>query len=185
MRESIHLFLVGLLKRAYYWVPPIFLDPFDVYNRYLKHVFHTGDIEMPSKWGLIAFVIMIFWAAIMTYHELRKTTKSTYDELRKARLDELYKYLPEANKDKIFRIFYELLKEGRFLKNANTVRRQEWDERVIKEIKNYCSQEFENIYFLNTGRRNQRITPLEDINYDKALYEIEKLIDVQFDWFIK
>src|SRR5208283_4419986 len=114
MWESTKLFFKGLLKRAYFWIPPIFLDPFDLYRVYIRPLLpreYQRDIIIPSEWALIAFMLMILFASIMTYHELRKS-----------RLNELYTYLPKANKDRIFRIFYELIKDGRFEKDSCTER---------------------------------------------------------------
>ncbi len=176
MRESIRFFFSGLFKRAYWGILFIFLDLFDLYDRFIKPLLPSKwqGINMPIGWGILLFFLVILWAALMTYHDLRKT-----------KMSEFLKYAPEYNKDRIFRIFYELLKEGKFLKNANTERRQQWDEKVLIEISKHCRVEFNHIYLLNTRRRNQQITPLEDSNYDKALQEIENLINRDFNLFVK
>lgn len=176
MWKSIKLFFKGIFKSVYFWISLVCLL-YAIYDIFIKHLLPTKyqkDIYMLPQLGLILFAIMIMLAGVTTYHKLRTT-----------RLHELYEYLPEANKDRIFKIFYELYKEGEFLKNANTERRQNWDEEVLKEIKNHCLIEFEHIYLLNTGRRNYEFTPLEDGNYDKALSELKDFLDRDFNLFVK
>lgn len=174
---SFKLFLIGFIKRFYFWIPTIFLEPIDLYNQYIKQLLPNGyqyDIKIPAKLGLILFILMIVGAVTSTYHELRTT-----------RLNDFYKFSPEATKDKIFRIFYELYKEGTFLRDANTERRQKWDEIVLLKMKDHCKIEFKNLYLLNTGRENYVITPLEDKDYDKALDQIKDFIDRDFDIFVE
>ncbi len=176
MWKSIKLFFKGILKSIYFWISLVCLL-YAVYDLFIKQLLplpYQKDINISAELGVILFAVMIILAGISTYHNLRMK-----------RLDELYIYLPEANKDRIFRIFYELHKQGEFLKNANTERRQRWDEDVLKEMKNYCRIEFEHIYLLNTGRRNYKVTPLEDANYDKALSELKDFLDRDFNQFVK
>jgi len=70
-------FFWGVLRRFYWWVPAILLDPFDFYERYLRP--HFGwDIDMPSEWFPVVLAGGMIWAAFLTYHELRsKTANST------------------------------------------------------------------------------------------------------------
>jgi len=176
MQKSLLLFFKVVVRRSYIGIIIIFLDLFDLINLFIKPVLPTKwrDITMPNGWGFILFGLIVLWAAFMAFHDLRKT-----------RMEEFLKYAPEFQRDKIFRKFYELLKEGKFLKSANTDRRQRWDEEVLKTIINYCNQTFKDLYLLNTMRQNSVVTPLEDVHFDKALQEIEKLIDRDFDRFIK
>ena len=178
MWESIKFFFKEVLRRAYVGILFVFLDSFDIFDRLIKPIWPAKwrNIDMPSGWGFMLFGLIILWAAFMAYHDLRKKNMAEFLE-----------YAPEFKRDRIFRIFYELLKEGKFLKNTNTdtERRQQWDEKVLIEISKHCRVEFNHIYLLNTGRRNQQITPLEDNNYDKALQEIEKLLGQDFNLFVK
>ena len=175
MWESIRFFFKAIIRKAWIGILFIFLDLADIYNL-IEPSLPTKwrDITMPDGWGFALFSLIILWAAFMAYHDLRKK-----------KMDEFLKYAPEFRRDRIFRIFYELLKEGKFLKNANTDRRQRWDEEVLKTIADYCNQTFKDLYLLNTMRRNSIVTPLEDIHFEKALREIEKLIDHDFSRFIK
>ena len=72
--RSIVLFLWGVLKRFYFWLPAILLDPFDLYNKYIKLRLPPewqGDIEMPSEAFPYVLAGGLIWASVMTYHELR------------------------------------------------------------------------------------------------------------------
>jgi hypothetical protein len=78
--KSAALFAKGILKRFYYWVPPIFLDPFDLYEHYIQHWLPAGAPErlaIPTWVGLLAFALLFGWAALRTFHELR--LKVAYD----------------------------------------------------------------------------------------------------------
>lgn len=72
--HSVRLFLWGITKRCYYWAPFLFLDLFDIYEIYIKPRLPAdwgGGIVLPAWWGFVLFSLMLFWAAILTYHELR------------------------------------------------------------------------------------------------------------------
>lgn len=72
--RSIALFLWGILKRFYLWLPAILLDPFDLYNKYIKLRLPPEwqeDIEMPSEAFPYVLAGGLIWASVMTYHELR------------------------------------------------------------------------------------------------------------------
>jgi hypothetical protein len=71
--KSIRLFLWGIIKRIYWILPTLILDPFDL----AKRIFNI-NYNMPqwSVWTL--FVLGCLIACILTYHELRlKTVAST------------------------------------------------------------------------------------------------------------
>ena len=87
--------------------------------------------------------------------------------------------------NRIFRIFYELYKEGEFLKQASVERRQTWDEQALKELRNYCTEGFISIYLRDTNRRFNVFTPLDDKYYDTALANIKRLLDEKLDHFVK
>ena len=175
MLKSIWLYSRMLVTNLFLWLSIVlfFLSAYDIFIKPLLPVKYQMETNIPTFILYIFAIGCLFIAGATAYHKLRI-----------ARLEELYKYLPEANKDKIFRIFYELYKEGCFLKNANTDRRQRWDVDVLKEIKNYCHVEFEHIYLLNTGRRNYEFVPLDDLNYDTALSHLKSFIDRDFNQFV-
>jgi hypothetical protein len=93
--------------------------------------------------------------------------------------------LPEANRDRIFKIFYDLCKEGEFLKDAGTERRQRWDEEVLKQIKENCEETFMSIYLMNTRRNVGPLSPVDDEYYDTALTIIKGLLGDNFNRFVK
>ena len=176
MLKSFGLFVASIFKSIYFWISLfcLFYTLSDIFIKPHVPEKYQRIADMPIHIGFILFVIMLFIAGVSAYHKLRMK-----------RLEEFYKFSPEANGDRIFRIFYNLYKEGKFLKGSSTERRQKWDEDVLKEIKNYCQIEFEHIYLLNTGRRNYMFTSLEDENYDKALSNLKDFIDRDFNQFVK
>lgn len=91
-------------------------------------------------------------------------------------MKDFFRYVPEANLDRIFRIFFDLYKEGEFLKAATTERRQKWDEEVVKALMDSCGDLAKNNYLLNTGRRWGVHDPLMDTNYDKAVSIIRDIV---------
>lgn len=79
MRQLIHslgLFIRGILRRAYYWGFALLLDPFDIYNRFIKLYLPEkwqADMNLPNEWwGFGALIVLLFWSAVLTYHELRQ-----------------------------------------------------------------------------------------------------------------
>ena len=128
---------------------------------------------MSGELSLIIFIFLIFLAGVNSYHKLRI-----------ARGNDLYSFYPEAKRAEIFRLFYELHKQGKFEQDSSLERRQKWDADVFKEIKIYCTKVFEWRYLQHTGRRNQQFAPLHDDDYGKALSEIKSLLD-NFDSYIK
>lgn len=75
LKYSLKYLIIGTFKRAYFWVPPILLDPFDLYRQFIKSELPVNwqvDIIMPSDFGFALFVFMVVVAAFLTYHEERK-----------------------------------------------------------------------------------------------------------------
>lgn len=72
--RSLYLFFWGILKRSYYWIPALLLDPFDIYERYKSALPSEWQINIavPNPWAISAFLVLFLWAAILTYHELRR-----------------------------------------------------------------------------------------------------------------
>ena len=73
--RSLYLFFWGIFKRFYYWIPALLLDPFDIYEPYIKSALPGKwqiDIVIPNPWAISAFLVLFLWAAILTYHELRR-----------------------------------------------------------------------------------------------------------------
>ena len=71
--ESARDFVAGIIKRFYFWLPAVLLDPFDVYDRYLKPSVPNAyrfDFSPPVAVFLGALVGLLGLAAIFTYHDL-------------------------------------------------------------------------------------------------------------------
>ena len=56
---SLGVFIWGILKRAYCWAPAILLDPFDIYNRFIRPNLPEGrqeELDLPP--GLFPYVLV-------------------------------------------------------------------------------------------------------------------------------
>lgn len=102
---SLRLFLWGVIKRFYYWMPFILLDTFDLWERYLKPFFNGrfgGDVELPPETIVIITAFGLAWAAFLTYHDLRKQHSALetqlYDKARRRAVREaLGEFMEEGN----------------------------------------------------------------------------------------
>ena len=64
--KSLRLFVIGILKRIYWILPTLVLDPFDFIERLLNVNY---DVPLWAIWTLFTIGWMI--AIVLTYHELR------------------------------------------------------------------------------------------------------------------
>jgi|SRR3972149_11281640 len=188
--ESTKLFLGGILKRFYYWIPPIFLDLFDLYNRYIKKLLpanYQQDINMPYSLGLLIFILMILWAGLMTFHELHKISEKEIKNIKAETIEEYLSLNPDARIDKAHRIFCKLYKEGQMNISGKVGedRWQTWDENIRKAMLEHCNKECINIYLMNTGRIHEGITPLKENYYNAALRHINNMLENDFQRNIK
>ena len=77
------------------------------------------------------------------------------------------------------------------MSNANTERRQKWDEEILQKMTIYCTDNFKRNYLLATKRRIFRtddmkdVEPLQDENYETAISEIKQYLDNNFDCYTK
>jgi len=76
--KSAWLFFWGILKRIYLWAPALLLNPaVDIFNNFINPQLPEKlrmPMNIPSSWGFGLLLVLIAWAAILTYHELRKTS---------------------------------------------------------------------------------------------------------------
>ena len=100
MLKSLYLFSLGILKYGWLFFVLVFLDIADVFEKFIKP-------HLPDKWQEITMspVIFwpivglgIFWAAFMTYHELRSKS-ANYEPGIDGRLRELHKNGALLNKN--------------------------------------------------------------------------------------
>jgi len=105
--ESIRVFLWGIIKRVWILIPAFLLDPFDVYNRYinpnLPEQWRSGNaVDMPSEWFPFVLFSLLMYAALLTYHELRKdhqtlTEQVTHQPNKQAAVNELAELRQRGN----------------------------------------------------------------------------------------
>ena len=90
LARSFREFLIGVLRMVYYWGFALVLDPGDVYTRFAPPAWPRPP-AVPDPWPWLILSALIFWCAVLTYHELRTRTANdpTWDiSMRKA-----YRYL--------------------------------------------------------------------------------------------
>lgn len=77
-------FLSGVLRRFYWWLPAIILDPFDYNERYIEPALGR-NVDLPAFAFPLAFGLGITLAAVLTFHEQRtKTLANVVFEIRQA-----------------------------------------------------------------------------------------------------
>jgi hypothetical protein len=77
-------FLWGVLRRFYWWLPAIILDPLDYNERYIEPALGR-NVDLPAFVFPLVFGLGITWAAILAYHEQRvKTLANVVFEIRQA-----------------------------------------------------------------------------------------------------
>ena len=69
--RSLGAFVAGLLRRFYYWGFALFLDPGDVYSRLAPPNWWRPP-AVPDPWPWVILAALLFWCAVLTYHELRR-----------------------------------------------------------------------------------------------------------------
>ncbi len=175
MIKSFGLYINNIIRSAFFWISifTLLYALFDIFiEPYLPENYQKLP-ELPPYLVFALFVGMFFLAGMMAYHKLRIS-----------HLDDFYKFSPEANSDRIFRIFFNLYQDGKFNKESSTERRQKWDEDLVQRLDEFCRKEFKHIYFSNTGRRNHKFSPLKDSEYNNALQELEYLLNRDFNSFV-
>jgi hypothetical protein len=168
MFGSIRLFFKDFFKSLYSWIGVIVTLYF--YADYTILKFEWEFKKMPLWIFPIIGIIFIMIGSIETYHKLRK-----------ARLEELYRFLPEANRDRVFRIFFNLYKEGMGLKDigpSGVERKQDWDREVLLLMKEYLEDYSRNNYLIATKRRygESLPLPLKEENCNDAVSEIYDIV---------
>lgn len=77
--RSAGIFLLGVIKRFYFYLPALLLDPFDFYEKYLRawiqrEFWPSAPRELAVSpwitWSLLGVGLIL--ACVMTYHDLRK-----------------------------------------------------------------------------------------------------------------
>ena len=67
------MFLGGILRRFWVWSPAILLDPYDLWDKLVKPMLPGSGFSLPwsPDWAPLVLIGLIFWAAFLTFHELR------------------------------------------------------------------------------------------------------------------
>jgi len=75
LAQSMSLFLGGIIKRFYLWTPIVVLDPFDLNQKLVQPMLpEAWKFQLPwsPDWAPVVLIGLIFWAAVLTFHEHRR-----------------------------------------------------------------------------------------------------------------
>jgi hypothetical protein len=183
--KSFKVFFLTSIKTVYGWISFIF--------GLLSLVLPFINIPLPTKYqgcdmSIILMIIawlFVFIAALKVFHDERMKWVHDYNELKNKRINEIYSFIPEALKGKVFKDLYELYREGEFLKEASEERRKKWD--VMSFLGKYFQNICKNNYLMATGRvfAPPRIIPINDSRYNDAVSYIKDLLDNGFHTYFK
>jgi len=165
--QSFRLLYVAVFKRAYIWIGAIICG----IPAYVYPLLPTNAqvFTMNLLLYLIPlFLLIVIIACGFEFHKLRVT------EIKK-----LYNYSPEVKSEHVFKVLYDLIKDGQSEKDATVERCQIWDERVIATLKEYFKISCLNNYLMATCRiiDPPKYFPMRDENYNKALEYLDKLLN--------
>jgi len=86
--RSVGVLLSGIIRRWFLWAPALLLDPFDLYDKYLKSKLpkqYQYDYDgFMTEYGLYIIIALIALAAFFTFQEVRQRADSITD-LKKIR----------------------------------------------------------------------------------------------------
>jgi hypothetical protein len=75
--ETSFVFVSGVLRRYYFWLPAFLLDPFDFYAKYIQPTTQR-ELDIPDEWFPFALGIGLFIAVIGTAQDLRTRPPGTH-----------------------------------------------------------------------------------------------------------
>ena len=158
--KSSWLLLSGIIKRFYWYVLPLFLDPFDFAERY----FGVEDYVIPQwlAWSLFGLGLAV--AATLTYHELRTQVEQALSE----RLEGLREVWHKRIKD------WKVTNDSEFVEWKRVY--QLWRDRASDCTKNLRSVRYETFKpFKTVGYNDEHVSLLDE--GDKIRQEIKAMID--------
>ena len=84
--ESFALFTWNTIKYCLLFIPVIFLNPFDVAEKFVNPLLPEGwkmPVAVPPPWGIIALILAVVLAAAWAYHDLRRGPVAKTDFLKR------------------------------------------------------------------------------------------------------
>jgi hypothetical protein len=181
MVETLKLFLSGVSKKLYVKLTFLLCGLPSLVLPFIK----TQLPKTLQEYNLtVVLVLIMIFLIIMPIASFEK-----YHELRTKRINDVYRFVPEALKGKVFRDLFDLYKEGEFLKNgkAGTERMQKWDEEIILFLTSHFQNICKNNYLMATGRvfAPPRILPINDNRFNDAVSYIKGLLYNNFNQALK
>lgn len=100
---------------------------------------------------------------------------------RKTTMDYFYRSNPDAQAEKVYKLFYDLYKEGLGNGNASSDRYQEWDVKCMNLLMEYCTHDAIRTYLASTGRTTDFVVVQGDDHcFGKALAWVKDRLDDDF-----
>lgn len=94
--ESLLLFLWGVVRRFWFWLPPLLLDPMDAAERLFGVIY-----EVPQVVGWSLFGVGLFVAALFTYHDERMRSERLADRLADERAPSIPLWVAREQQDAV------------------------------------------------------------------------------------
>ena len=135
----------------------------------------TGHIEkhLINAFGPAVLILMVMIAGSLATHNSARILIEDYENS--------YSF----KRDKAYRVFYRLLREGeRYIRGnqSGRDRRTKWDLEVQRTLATHCIDEKLNTYLRNTGKRQDSVSPLEAEYVTYAIGFVRELLDRDFSW---
>lgn len=147
-------FTWGIAKRWYIWVFALILGPFEIFNTFIlpriPREWGLGNLEMPSAWGLLALILLLFGAAFLTYREFYNKTCATIRQLEHDR-DRLIaeKRKPDRNLEYVkakLREHCDLAQSEIEAEAAGDTWCNWWRKEARTLVRQYLPPEYENVF---------------------------------------
>jgi hypothetical protein len=176
--ESLRIFVKNIIKKVYVWVTAIICGLPALLLPLFKPL-------LPINWQGYTKMIILFFVIIILI--IIVASFQAFHELRMRRKTELYDFIPEAKRDRAFKVIYDLYKDGKMLQSSCAERQKKWDEEVISAIKKYFSDSCLMNYLIATNRivYLPSYVPLDINKYNNALSYIKELLERDFYTYFK
>lgn len=135
--ESARLFAVGILRRFYWWLAAFLLNPWDVYEKFVRDLLPTrfrADWPVGGTWTGYVFVAGLVVAAVLTYHELRIERIRAEERARRKQANErAVRILSRLRSNGIHRLFAKHVNEQEFV-SIWLPRHERWKQVVERHL---------------------------------------------------
>ena len=183
--ESARLFALGILRRFYWWVATFLLNPWGVYEKFVRDLLPTrfrADWPVGGTWTGYVFVAGLALAAVLTYHELRiERFRAEARARRKQANERSVRLLSRLRSNGINRLFARHVNEQDFM-STWLPRHERWEQVVERHLLRHFGPthadrfrdlgQLEGKNYVAHGHYNQRMNMLA-----RELQVLEQILD--------